>query len=145
MQVDPIIARLKSNVPALNERVNGAGDFAALLKSGSASSAPVYAHVLYAGIVGIGKPDVATGMYRQQTAEGINVMLTIQSNDAAGRKALDEVNTLTRAILDAICGWAPGDETGVFQLVRSGLVSFERGLMRWQIDFTITDQLRITS
>ena len=145
MQVDLVIDRLKAMVPALDGRVRGAGDFAAVLSSGSQPQAPLFAHVLYAGVVGIGAPAVATGAYRQEIAEGINVMLTIRSNDRDGQKALDDVQTLTKSILDALCGWAPGEEIGVFKLVRSGLVQFDKGVMRWQIDLTITDQLRIIS
>lgn len=144
MQIDLIIARLKANVPALQDRVRGAGDFAALLRSGSEPQAPTFAHVLYAGIVGVGRPALATGAYRQETATGINIMLSIRTSGADGQKALDEVEELEKAILAALCGWAPSEETGVFQLVRSGMVQFQKGVMRWQIDLTITDQLRIS-
>jgi hypothetical protein len=47
------------------------------------------------------------------------------------------------AIIASVAGWAPGDEIGVFALSRATLLDFTRGVIVYQIDFAIADQLRI--
>ena len=69
-------------------------------------------------------------------------MLSVRATDASGQQALDEIKPLEISIMNALCGWSTDDETGVFELVRSGMVKFEQTVMRWQLDFKITDQLR---
>ncbi len=143
--IEAIKDRLETNVRELRNRVDGAGNFAALMQKGSLPSAPVYAYVLYGGLTAAGKPDVMTGVFRQEIRESINIVLILKSNDADGRRAMDDVKTLTKAILDQLCGWAPSDETGVFQLARSAPVSFRKGVLVWETNLTISDQLRITT
>ncbi len=143
--IDEIKARLEANVPALKHRIDGAGNFAALMQKRSLPPAPIFAYVLYGGLTAAGKPDVATGAYRQEIRENVNVVLILKSNDADGKRAMDDVQNLTAAILKQLCGWAPSDQTGVFQLARSAPVSFRKGVLVWETSLTISDQLRITS
>lgn len=143
MVIDAVIARLKAQVPALQDRVDGAADFGQLMQSKSMPSAPVSAFVLWGGIIPRGRPDVATGAYRQAIARAVTIVLVVRSNDRRGEGALDELEPLVEAVLTALCGWAPGDETGVFELGRASISSFSRGTAVFQIDLTISDQLRI--
>jgi hypothetical protein len=47
-------------------------------------------------------------------------------------------------VLAAVCGWAPEEVSGVFKLVRPGPVSLANTTFTYVIEFSITDQLRIT-
>lgn len=142
--IDAIKSRLNNGVPELADRVRGGGDLAALLARGSKPSAPIFAYVLYGGLTQLGKADIVSGAYRQPVREVVNIVLFLRADDADGERAIQKVQPLQRAILGLLCGWAPGDQVGVLQLARSAMISFTQGFMGWQIDLTITDQLRIT-
>lgn len=142
--IEAVKSRLEAQVPELAHRVEGAAQFAALMKSNALPQHTPAAHVLPLGLQG-GRADAMAGAFTQELQEAIGVILTLRSQSQTGDKALDPVNTLVRAIIAALAGWAPNDETGVFRLLRGNLISMSAGTIVYQLDFTITDQLRILS
>ncbi|MGC9368708.1 MAG: phage tail terminator protein [Paracoccaceae bacterium] len=140
--LDAVADRLKAQVPALNTRVEDAAAFAALMRTNKLSPAPLSAYVLPLGLAGK-TADAATGLFRQSYAETIGVVLVVRGADPQGQRALENVRPLIMSCIEAIAGWAPGDEVGVFQLSRGALLNMRHGTLFYQLDFSINDQLRI--
>lgn len=139
--IDAVITRLRTQVPDLGNRVEGALSLADMLASGRLPE-NTNAIVLPAGLAGK-SADVATGLYRQHFDETIGVLLLARVHDQTGRRALTQMRPLIMAVIEAVAGWTPGDELGVFQLRRAGIASMSKGNLIYQIEFTISDQLRI--
>ncbi|MEM9968489.1 MAG: hypothetical protein AAF755_10345 [Pseudomonadota bacterium] len=141
--LDTVKERIEDYVPELRHRVEGGASFAALMQSGHRPQSPVQAYVLYAGVAARGTPPLGAGYFAQNIRESINVVLMVNSSAPEAQRALDLLRPINDAILQALCGWAPGDEVGVFELVRAEVVSFQKSLLIWNIDLAINDQLRI--
>ncbi len=139
-----VITRLEALVASLSKRVEGAAQFADLMKRNALPQQTPAAYVLPLGLQG-GAAQAATGAFTQQFDEAVAVMLVVRSNDRTGEKALARIDVLIREIINAIAGWAPNDEIGVFKLSRGSLVNMSAGTIVFQIEFSITDQLRIIS
>lgn len=142
--ITEIINRLKTNAPAFNSRVAGAGSFAAMMQSKRLPSITPAAHVVPVSING-GKADAAAGAYTQDTSETFGVIFTVRSSDPIGGDKLEPIDALKIEVINAIAGWAPSDEVGVFQLVSGTLRNITDGALVYQLDFRISDQLRILS
>lgn len=138
-----VIARLEDQVTGLRS-VEGVADFTTLLKQNALPQQTPAAHVVPTGIRG-GKPETATGVFTQPTSEAVAVILTVRSNDQAGERALEAVDALIESTIAALAGWAPNDELGVFQLERGSVMNMSAGALVYQLEFSIADQLRITS
>lgn len=144
MRVEPVIERLKLRVAALGGRVEGAAELAALVQEDILPDVTPAGYVLPLGLQG-GVSDAATGLFRQSFSETIAVVLMERgAGDATGALALKPIDALIDATVLAIAGWAPNDEVGVFELRRGALLSLKAGAVMYQLDFAISDQLRIT-
>ena len=139
--IDAVIARLKDQAPALGGRVEGAAEFTALMQQNALPQSTPAAHVLPLGLQG-GRAEAAAGAFTQLFDEAIGVVLTVRGHDQTGARALAKVSDLIRDVIAALIGWGPDNEIGVFQLSRGQLVSIRAGVLVYQLDFTITDQLR---
>ncbi len=138
-----VITRLEAKVSDLTGRVQGAADFADLMRRNQLPQVTPAAHVLSIGMTG-GHGESSTGFFTQIFEQVIGVVLTIRSHSATGDRVLDDAETLIMDVIQAIVGWGPNDEIGVFRLARAGLVSMQDGTLVYQLDFSITDQLRVT-
>ncbi len=142
--VQAVMDRLEAQVPELAGRIRGAKDIATLLEKGRLAQQTPAAHVLPLGLRG-GRAEAMTGMFTQLFDEAVGVVLTVRSADAAGARVLDDIDGFLHRIIAAVAGWGPSDEVGVFVLARGQLVGTPPGAVVYQLDFTITDQLRIAS
>lgn len=142
--IEAVQTRLETRIQELKGRIDGAADFAELTRSGNLPQHPVAAHVIPLGLRP--KPaDAVAGMFTQEYAETIGVMLTLRSDTANGKEILADVRSFIFSIIEALCGWAPGNEIGVFALSGAGLAAANRGAFSYRIEFTIDDQLRIAT
>lgn len=140
--IDAMISRLKSQVPDLGNRVQGAADLAALMQKGAVPSVTPAAFVLPVGI-GAGKTDTMTGAYRQAIQRRYAVALCLTSRDRTGERALNEAELLIEDIVAALVGWdGDADAVGVLTLIRASLIRFAEGVATYEIQFSIEDQLR---
>lgn len=139
-----IIARLKSNAPSFNGRIEGAGSFAAMIQAKRLPYITPAAHVVPVSMTG-GKADAATGAYTQDTTETFGVIFTIRSGDPIGGDRLEPIDAIKSEVINAIAGWAPSDEIGVFQFVSGRMQNIADGALIYEVDFRINDQLRILS
>lgn len=140
--IDAVISRLKVQVPDLANRVEGAAEFATLRQKKRLPQITPAAHVLPLGFTG-GRADAAAGAFTQMIEEVIGVVISVRSATATGARDLPAINALIKAIVAAIAGWSVADEVGVFRVLRGQLIGIEDGTIIYQIDFAISDQLRI--
>lgn len=121
--VDDVIARLKAEVPVLQNRVEGAADLGALFGRGELPQVTPAAHVVPAGIAA-GRAGGSIGHYSQKIDRQIAVVLSFRGRDKASTRGLDGVEAVLDAVLAAIAGWTPDPATtGVFALRGARLVS----------------------
>lgn len=136
--------RLAASVPELLGRIEGAAAFAELMRQNALPQVTPAAFVIPLGLQG-GVADVTTGLFRQEVQEIVGVMLVLRSYSTSGEKALPELDRLIEATVSAVVGFAPDDAVGVFRLVRGALVSMTAGMIVYQLEFALSDQLRIAT
>lgn len=141
--IDAVIARLNSTVTALEGRVEPVLALAEMMRSGSLPETAT-AIVSPVGLQG-GPGETGAGYFAQNYNETISVLLIARVYDQTGRRALAKISPLTKDVVEAVAGWCPDDEVGVFHLVRGGVVSLKSGVLLYQIEFSIQDELRIIS
>lgn len=141
--VENVSTRLRDNVPDIGE-VEFIADLAALIEKDALPQRDSGAYVLPLGIDGE-KGTAATGMHIQPTSESVGVVLYVKARgDVKAKKALPAIDIMIDATIIAIVGWAPNNQTvGVFELRRGRLLSASKGLVLYQLDFAIADQLRV--
>ena len=144
MLIDDVIAQLKTEVAAFENRVEGAAELSALVAAGKWPQRTPAAWVLPLGFDQKGGESVA-GMFTAMLSRGVGVvMFNRASGDATGGKSLPTIETLETGLLGALAGWQPASVSfGVLLPVRSRLISVAAGAVIHQIDFSIDDQLRI--
>lgn len=146
LDVGSIIARLSAQVPELAS-VKGASELAALLAAPPQVWARPQAHVVPMGIRG-GPVQSAAGMYVQATDVSFSVYLAFPAhNDAKGARAMTDVAAVQNKVITSLCGWVPEgqDVDGEVRLARAYLAELKPGLLVYAIDFTVPDQMRITT
>lgn len=139
-------ARLEATVPEFAGRVQTALDFAKVQASGVAPSGGVTVYVLPASTQGIATSasGLSAGLFRQAITRGVAVVTVLQSTDPLGARALDRIEGVLEDLKAAICGWAPEETTGVFELGREQMAPTQKGLLAYVTEFRIADQLRIS-
>lgn len=90
-------------------------------------------------------PQVSTGFYVQPITETVGVLLFARAGTPTGDQALHELRPLLEDVISALVGWAPGAQSGVFSFRAGRLISFAEGLLIYQQEFSIDDQLRIAT
>jgi hypothetical protein len=139
--IEDVIARLRDQVTALRS-VEGAASLAALMQSNAMPQQTPAAHVITLGMHG-GAAEAMAGAFIQSFDETVGVVLTFRTDSQTGARAAGEINVVVRDVIDAVAGWAPTDAMGQFRMARANLVNMSRGTVIYQIDFAISDQLRI--
>lgn len=143
--VDDVAQRINSTVPALAGAIEYIADLASLIAQGALPQREVTAFVIDLGFDG-GKPDAIVGAYTQSIQQAVGVVLCIKAlGDAKARKAVPTIDTLKKAIVNTVAGWGPASAPGVFVVSRGRLLNVDKGLLLYQVDFSLLDQLRIVS
>lgn len=134
--------RIDGGVPALTGRVEGAIAFAELMRQNSLPQVTPAAFVLPLGMQG-GAVDAVTGLFRQEVREIVGVMLVLRSFSRTGDKAVPELDTLIDAVVSVVAGAEMPGAIGVFSVARGSIVSMTAGTIVYQLEFQLSDQLRI--
>lgn len=141
-------ARLEP-IAALGKRIQPAASLSELMARNQAPQTCPAAFVLPSGIRG-GPAEAMAGLFKQDIAEMLSIVLFLRSaGDATGGKMTDVLVPIRNDVIRAIVGWAPqsdwleGETVGEFSLSRGTLVSLSAGLLTYQLDFNLNDQLRI--
>lgn len=144
MIADTIIARLKANVEALGQRVDGAAALAPLIDGNELPATTPAAFVIPLGL-DAGRAESSTGTHRQMMHLQWGVLLVIDyAGDVTGVETMPEVGELAKSIREALAGFQPGSD-GVLDLKRERLVKLSKGTAFYQLDFNVDEQLRIIS
>jgi hypothetical protein len=135
-------------IAELGKRIQPAASLSDLMARNQAPQNCPAAFVLPSGIRG-GAVTAMTGLFKQDVAEMLSIVLFLRSaGDATGGKMTDALVPLRNAVIRAIVGWAPqsdwldGETVGEFSLSRGTLVSLSAGLLTYQLDFSLNDQMR---
>ena len=137
------LAPFLSTVQGLRGRIYGATDLAALQKSNLVGSVSPAAYTLPLGVGG-GEADAATGLYRQPIYWLDGVLLVVMvAGDAPGGKAQQQMEPLIMDTINAIAGQDVDGMIGTYRLAKGELVGLAAGVLSYQLDFAIEDQLRI--
>lgn len=141
--IDDVAEILKTEVPDLRGRVEGALQLAPLIEQNALPQVTPAAFVIPAGVDG-GAVDLATGSYRQRIGMAVAVVIVLRA--AGGPKAtraIDPLDALIWQIIKCLAGREIGDALGVLTLRRAFLVTMRNGAPVYQIEFSLSDQLRI--
>lgn len=142
--LDAVSTRLQAQVSELSGRVGKAAEFSKLMARRGPLTGGVNAFVVPGSKRG-GQASAAAGTFSQQVQIGVTVVLFLSSVDAHGARALERIEDLLTDIEAALCGWAPGDEVGVFELSQSKFAPGGDGTLSWVIDFRIMDHLEVST
>lgn len=141
--LDEIITQLKAEVADFENRVDTAAQLAALVRSGNLPNRTPCAYVVPLGFTTEPQKSAA-GMFIQSIKPRVGVVIAVNTaGDASGAKSLPEIETLSDDVIAALAGWQPASAKDGLQIVKGQLVSLTRGLILYQLDFSITDQVRI--
>lgn len=141
--IDAIISRLRADVAEFGGRVQGALELGALIANGTIPPTTPAAFVIPGGLIG-GTAQAAAGAYVQGTEDVVQIVLALRTHQATGKSGIDPLKALIDATLASLCGWRAAPEApGVLTLQRAALVSMTAGLVVYQIDLSIQNQLRI--
>jgi hypothetical protein len=131
------------NVEGLHGRVFGAAQLTKLVEANQLGTVSPAAYTLPLGVSG-GAGEAATGLYRQQVEWLDGVVLVVKvAGDLTGAKALDLIEPLVIATINAVAGQDVADMIGTYRLAKGELFRLAAGVLSYQLDFAIEDQLRI--
>ena len=140
--LDAVCDRLKAEVEEFGERIEQAAEFTAMVREKRFPQVTPAAFVLPVGLRGE-RADASAGVFTQNLAETIAVVMVFSAHDRTGERALNRLNDFLREVIAVIAGWAPDGVTGVFQVSRGAVSSFQDGRLVYQLEFSIIDQLRL--
>lgn len=140
--IDLVIARLKGQVSDFHNRVEGAAALSALIERQALPANTPAAHVIPAAMRG-GTADAAAGAFLQEFTETVAVVITVRPNDRVGARGIEPIEALKTSVINALVGWAPSDELGVFTLTSGQITTVLGGAVAYTLQFRIADQLRI--
>lgn len=142
--VDSVAQRLAVQVSDLFS-VQQAAELAALIQANALPQRLPAAFVLPLGF-DLKGGESSAGAYTGLLQDMIGVVLIAESaGDPNAAAAATTIDALKDKVLAAIAGWAPADAIGVFEPLRGRLVSVSAGTVFFQIDFALTNQLRIAA
>ncbi len=136
--------RLNQAIPQLSGRMGTAAQLADLMARNALPQQTPAAYVLPLGFRG-GRPTAVAGAYVQPLEEVVGIVMTIRGHDRTGERALQDLRGLLVEIMTAIAGWQPAGSPGVFVFQRGQVVSMAAGAVTYQLDFSISTQLRIAT
>ena len=143
--VDQVAERVGAAVPELAGRIEQAAQLAELMRQKALPQKMPACFVMPPALSG-GRPDTMTGIFRQPVEETVAIVLfdrvsgSVRKTAAAGR-----IDTMAQAVIEAVAGWASGDEVGAFRLVSARLTDIHDGTIVYQLQFGRDAQLRIAT
>src|SRR5438270_3591940 len=143
--VDSVATRIDDQVAVLKGAVQYVADLAALIAANAMPQREVTAFVVPSGFDG-SEGQSTVNAHTQMLNRAVSVVLAVKAlGDAGADKAVPRIDVREKAVLAAVAGWAPDNTVGVFNAIKGRLVSIESGIVLYQIDFALKDQLRIVA
>lgn len=140
--VPALIDRLKAR-GLFGGRIGPAADLQALIRGGQAGQPVLRAHVIPSALVG-SSPRASAGSFVQSVERGVTILFTLPAPDGTGGGKADQLEQIINDTAVAVVGWSVAGMPGVFRLVRGALLSMQAGTIAYQLDFSISDQLRVS-
>jgi hypothetical protein len=139
MDLTPIISRIDTQATQIR-LVQGAAQLAALMTAPSKKPA--------AWVVPLGD-SARANQFSTATIQEISVrfgvvICTREASDATGDAALDALEPLRQAVMDAIHGWQPTAEHKPIEYAAGRLLQMAGGLLWWQDEFLTAYEKRTT-
>lgn len=129
--IDPIIEKLRADVPALRA-VSGAAELAAGVESGKGLQTPCAFVVL----VGEQGSDLRgfSGAYLQPTHVALSVMLVVRNytRSTLGAAAGADLLPALAAVRKSLLGWKPAGASDVLSLTAGRVHEFDAGTLWWE-------------
>lgn len=135
MNVTPIIARLKSEVPAFSNRVFGSAAYAQAMNTQLEMALP-HAFVIPTAIEA--EPnELMGGLTLQRVSEAFRVVIVVDNtSDERGQTASEAVEAHLSGVITALVGWQNEAGYSDFELVGGEMESIDRARLGWGFDFT---------
>ncbi len=138
-----------ADVEGIAGRIQPAANLSELMARGLAPQGGDAAFILPLGIRG-GAVKAMAGRFIQDIAETLGIVLMIRAvGDASGARSTERLVPIRDAVIRRIVGWSPpsnwleGETVGQFSLSRGQLLTLTAGLLTYQLEFALGDQLRI--
>jgi len=139
-----VVSRLSTELSELGA-IETVVDLAALVQNGALPQRDVTLFVVPLGFDDLGG-ESAANIHTQSIQEAIGVIIAVKARgDAKALKSLPTIDGIKDRVVNGLAGWAPDHTVGVFKALRGRIVSVSGGLVLFQLDFAIVDQLRITT
>lgn len=140
-------------LPALSGRVKTAAELAQVNTNKQWPQGPLAAFVLPLGLQNLPNGqqretggDASAGAFTQMVDQLMGVLLFLRSSgDPTGARSLPSLDELIWQVVGQVCGWVPAEQIGPFRLVKGELLQAEAGVLLYQLDFAVSDQIRILS
>ena len=140
MLADEVAIRLRTL--AVIDRVEDALQLQSLVENGQLPAAGVSAFVVPIGLRG-GQVRSATSPFVQDTEETLAVVLALRALTALDTRAKASLPGLITQVIGVIAGWQPEGQPDAFRLGRAFLISIQKGVLLYQIEFSTSASLRI--
>lgn len=145
MLVQAVADRIGDQVTPLTGAIQYIADLASLISANAMPQREVTAFVVPLGF-DAGDGQSAVNAHTQMLNRAVGVVLAVKAlGDAKAQRAVPTIDSLEQSVIAAVAGWGPDNTAGVFNVLRGRLVSVESGLVLYQIDFALKDQLRIVA
>lgn len=138
-----------ADVDGIAGRIQAAADLSELMARKLAPQGGDAAFILPLGLRG-GGVKAMSGLFIQDIAETLGIVLMIRAvGDASGARSTERLVPIRDAVIRRIVGWSPpsnwleGETVGQFSLARGQLLTLTAGLLTYQLEFALGDQLRI--
>lgn len=142
MLLDRIIDLVRS-VPAFQDRVHGAMQLARLQQQNHLPEVTPAAFVIPTGLTG-GTVSAISGLFTQTVGESVAVVIVMRSaDDPQSSSSIDPLAAVCWDVIHTLAGIEMADVVGQLVFRRGFLVSFADSAAVYQLDFEISDQMRI--
>lgn len=139
------LAPFLETVEGLHGRIYGAAQLTRLVEANQLGTPSPAAYVLPLGVMG-NMANAATGLFRQEIEWLDGVVLVVKvAGDSTGAKALELIEPLIIATINAVAGQDVPGMSGTYRLAKGELFRLAAGVLSYQLDFAIEDQLRIAT
>ena len=147
MNLDPVIAQLRTYCPLLGGRIGGAADFDTGTEDVIAFTDPATGALAYPAAVVIPLDDEAEDIdpvpgpqLNQTVTERIGVIVEFDSSaDRRGQSGADQVQAMKYAVHAALLNWnpSPGQSVNGLRYAGGRLLKMDRARLFWQLDYSL--------
>lgn len=137
---------LKTEVSALQGRVETAADLAEMIRRDQLPQAPATAFVVPLGLDSRDQGEAGANAFQQMIDDVYGIVLVVRaSGDATGGRSLPKIDDLVWSIVLSVCGRSDDDAIGVYRFRRGRLIDMKAGTLFYQLDFAIQRMIEVTA